>query len=263
MGARWYDPEIGHFISADTFVPDLGNPKSLDRFAYTYNNPIKYIDPSGHITCLPEICDYPYVVINGGSQGPYASIESEGPEVTEQMPIWTEYNPMGSKMYLNKHPGNQINPFTKNEETTKYRQTRDIEEKKLDGSSIIIGFSSGADSAIMYAEDNPVAGLILLAPTYTGAKNADGTKELNKDMAITMLDDIAKTGVRIVIVQDPDNIRVSQSDFESENIWVINYPNPHYEIPNSNHLALNTDKDLRDDCWAFVTADNTHSYTYE
>lgn len=170
---------------------------------------------------------------------------------------------MGSKMYLNKHPGNHINPFTKKEETTKYRQTRNIEEKTLDGSSIIIGYSSGADSAIMYAEDNPVAGLILLAPTYTGVKNEDGTKELDKYMGITMLDDIAKTGVKIVIVQDLDNIRVSQSDFESENIWVLNYPDPHYENPNSNYSALNTDKDLRDDCWAFITSDNTHSYTYE
>jgi hypothetical protein len=49
MGARWYDPEIGHFISADTLIPGAGNPLALDRFSYVYYNPLKYTDPSGHV----------------------------------------------------------------------------------------------------------------------------------------------------------------------------------------------------------------------
>lgn len=47
-GARYYDPEIGRFISADTIVPDFTNPQSLNRYTYVLNNPLKYIDPSGH-----------------------------------------------------------------------------------------------------------------------------------------------------------------------------------------------------------------------
>jgi RHS repeat-associated protein len=58
MGARWYDPEIGHFVSADTVVPDPGNALAIDRFAYTMNNPLKYVDPSGHAACPPDMCDY-------------------------------------------------------------------------------------------------------------------------------------------------------------------------------------------------------------
>ncbi len=46
--ARMYLPAIGRFISADTIVPDYKNPQSLNRFAYTLNNPIKYNDPTGH-----------------------------------------------------------------------------------------------------------------------------------------------------------------------------------------------------------------------
>ena len=46
--ARYYDPEIGRFISADTIVPDPTNPQSLNRYSYCLNNPLKYIDPSGH-----------------------------------------------------------------------------------------------------------------------------------------------------------------------------------------------------------------------
>jgi RHS repeat-associated protein len=46
--ARLYDPVIGRFISADSIVPDLFDPQSLDRYAYCRNNPIIYNDPSGH-----------------------------------------------------------------------------------------------------------------------------------------------------------------------------------------------------------------------
>jgi hypothetical protein len=46
--ARWYDPAIGRFMQADTIVPEAGNPLALDRYAYSYNNPLKYTDPSGN-----------------------------------------------------------------------------------------------------------------------------------------------------------------------------------------------------------------------
>jgi RHS repeat-associated protein len=46
--ARYYSPGLGRFISADTIVPEPGNPQSLNRFAYGLNNPVKYRDPSGH-----------------------------------------------------------------------------------------------------------------------------------------------------------------------------------------------------------------------
>ncbi len=48
-GARPYDPALGRFLQADTLVPDPGNPQSLNRYAYTLNNPLRYTDPSGHI----------------------------------------------------------------------------------------------------------------------------------------------------------------------------------------------------------------------
>jgi hypothetical protein len=51
MGARWYDPALGRFISADTIVPDPANPQTLNRFAYALSNPIMYSDPSGHYVC--------------------------------------------------------------------------------------------------------------------------------------------------------------------------------------------------------------------
>jgi RHS repeat-associated protein len=51
--ARWYDPYLGRFTQADTisFAEALPNPtdaKAFDRYAYVYNNPVMYSDPSGH-----------------------------------------------------------------------------------------------------------------------------------------------------------------------------------------------------------------------
>lgn len=47
-GSRYYDAQLGCFINADTIVPGAGNPQSLNRYAYTLNNPVKYVDPSGN-----------------------------------------------------------------------------------------------------------------------------------------------------------------------------------------------------------------------
>jgi len=38
-GARWYDPALGRFVQPDTIVPNPGDAKSFDRYAYVLNNP--------------------------------------------------------------------------------------------------------------------------------------------------------------------------------------------------------------------------------
>ena len=42
--ARWYDVSLGRFAQADTLV-------GFDRYQYANNNPILYVDPSGHLSC--------------------------------------------------------------------------------------------------------------------------------------------------------------------------------------------------------------------
>lgn len=47
--ARYYDPQLGRFISADTVVPEaVQGVQAWDRYAYTNNNPVRYTDPTGH-----------------------------------------------------------------------------------------------------------------------------------------------------------------------------------------------------------------------
>ncbi len=47
-GARYYDSEIGRFVTADTIVQAPYDPQSLNRYSYCRNNPLNYVDPSGH-----------------------------------------------------------------------------------------------------------------------------------------------------------------------------------------------------------------------
>ncbi len=75
-GARYYDPEIGRFISADTIVQAPYDPQSLNRYSYCRNNPINYVDPSGHFfwfviaaIAISATIGGVSAAINGGSIG--------------------------------------------------------------------------------------------------------------------------------------------------------------------------------------------------
>jgi len=47
MGARYYDPVAGRFLSVDPKGFNERNVHSHSRYAYANNNPLKYIDPDG------------------------------------------------------------------------------------------------------------------------------------------------------------------------------------------------------------------------
>lgn len=48
FGARYYDAAQGRFITPDTIVQSPGDPQSLNRYAYAGNNPLAFVDPTGH-----------------------------------------------------------------------------------------------------------------------------------------------------------------------------------------------------------------------
>ncbi|KAA8998360.1 hypothetical protein F4V43_16540 [Paenibacillus spiritus] len=49
LRARWYDPSIGRFITEDTWEGRINHPDSQNPYIYVMNNPLIYVDPSGHI----------------------------------------------------------------------------------------------------------------------------------------------------------------------------------------------------------------------
>ncbi|MEO6063442.1 MAG: RHS repeat-associated core domain-containing protein [Thermoflexales bacterium] len=54
MSAREYLPSLGRFLSADSIVPGAGNPQALNRYAYVFNSPLKFVDPDGHGPICPN-----------------------------------------------------------------------------------------------------------------------------------------------------------------------------------------------------------------
>ena len=47
-GARYYDPVLGRFIQPDGLITEEFNPQAYDRYAYALDNPLRFVDPSGH-----------------------------------------------------------------------------------------------------------------------------------------------------------------------------------------------------------------------
>jgi hypothetical protein len=79
--ARYYDPLTARFISADTIVPDPGNPQDFNRYTYVRNNPLGYTDPTGNIPIID--CLNPFENSTNGCGG-----GSLVPEVLEDN--WTK-----------------------------------------------------------------------------------------------------------------------------------------------------------------------------
>ncbi len=75
LRARYYDTENGRFMSADNYLGTIDNPLSLNRYIYVQNNPLAYMDPSGHmpVFLIPAIIG---AVLGGVGGGVYAGTTS-------------------------------------------------------------------------------------------------------------------------------------------------------------------------------------------
>ena len=49
MNARWYNANTGRFTTEDTWMGDLFNPQSLNKYSYVMNNPVNMWDPIGNV----------------------------------------------------------------------------------------------------------------------------------------------------------------------------------------------------------------------
>ena len=98
-GARLYDPEIGRFIAPDSIVPNPGNPQSLNRYAYSLNNPLKYRDPSGH---SPRSCTLGFCSTVVNTAAVYAAPSGVPGLALKSTGIVLSLASMGNAYYENK-----------------------------------------------------------------------------------------------------------------------------------------------------------------
>ncbi len=289
--ARYYDPALGRFVQSDTIVPQPYSVQGYDRYAYVNNNPLRYTDPSGHGAdggigdpkCGPgsyrckTIWDPPVwkknplyknepinnIAIASGTYGKDADPNEPGPLPEDQVHFW-----------IKDAKGRTINVFTeqyvgtlydKNDPTrveifAKYRQMLNIAALSLDGNTAVIGYSGGADSALIYAENHPIAALVLIDPTFSGRMNHDGSRQLFDFTGYAMINDLAERGVKVVVVDDGGNMDTGEMFKKEgtfhENIYFVPYgengSRPHYTDQYADRSGSNTNPALIENSWNFI-----------
>jgi len=55
LRARYYDPLVGRFVSADAYEGTLNDPMSLHDYQYAHANPVVNTDPSGYMTNIGQL----------------------------------------------------------------------------------------------------------------------------------------------------------------------------------------------------------------
>ncbi|WP_289804810.1 RHS repeat-associated core domain-containing protein, partial [Dubosiella newyorkensis] len=107
LRARFYNPVIGRFIQEDTYYGD-----GLNLYTYCHNNPVGYIDPSGHTTwdCPNKQTAIQYLTDNGMSEqearNKYDEIRKKSGSAEEaRKRITGEYTDPGDRTRLPRNNG--------------------------------------------------------------------------------------------------------------------------------------------------------------
>ena len=55
LRARYYNPNRGRFFQEDSYLGNITDPLMLNRYAYTKNSPLNYVDPSGQYVAIYKL----------------------------------------------------------------------------------------------------------------------------------------------------------------------------------------------------------------
>ncbi len=98
LRARYYNPYIGRFISEDSYWGEDNNPLSLNRYTYAHNDPIQYIDPTGHAAVTKAALS---AVVVGAIKGITSKIVSTTKAVTATKTETTTKTGTATKQVIN------------------------------------------------------------------------------------------------------------------------------------------------------------------
>jgi|GEM_PF-3330517 len=92
LRARHYNPSTGRFVSEDAYLGDYNDPLTLNLYTYCINNPLSYVDPSGHRAMLlghegTVIVRNQYDVYNEKREAEKASYRPPVQEVVEKSQV--------------------------------------------------------------------------------------------------------------------------------------------------------------------------------
>ncbi|MEO0320360.1 MAG: RHS repeat-associated core domain-containing protein [Pseudomonadota bacterium] len=86
MQARYYDPALGRFLANDPVGFAEGGPGYFNRYAYTLNNPMSYIDPNGMCAVLKALSRSLYPPFSTPTTYRYNGVQWNASAPTESAP---------------------------------------------------------------------------------------------------------------------------------------------------------------------------------
>ncbi|MDA3812609.1 MAG: RHS repeat-associated core domain-containing protein [Spirochaetaceae bacterium] len=135
FNARWYDPQLGRFITEDP-IKD-----GLNWFAYANNNPLRYTDPTG------------LVATDSDQYEENKSYEAENPEQIIGQP-WPDTSPASDENSQESGPSNQGAELTQPEVKL---------QKIIGGSEMVFGGVGGLAAAEISGGASVKIGLFVMA----------------------------------------------------------------------------------------------------
>ena len=93
LNARMYDPKIARFLQEDTYRGNINDPLSLNLYTYCNNNPMVYIDPSGH---------KPFRDAWNWIKDKWWKITGKDNNNDDSEPVLKEYEPSNTELFINK-----------------------------------------------------------------------------------------------------------------------------------------------------------------
>lgn len=124
LRARYYDPASGCFLTKDTYLGETNDPLSRNLYAYTRNNPVNLVDPSGHLfgTIMA------IVAVTAAVVGTYKAVKSHNEQSAQIRNQQQSYERRASRVQENvtTKPTNLKAPTSPNQKGTfSYYNARD------------------------------------------------------------------------------------------------------------------------------------------
>ncbi|EMS69249.1 RHS repeat-associated core domain-containing protein [Ruminiclostridium cellobioparum] len=216
LRARYYDCYIARFISEDTYRGKANDPLSLNLYTYCHNEPVMYIDPTGHTDAyLTDLAKASKGTVVWDSKNKVAVVTVNG--VKKELKV-SDYKNLNGKIVIDNNQFDAM--FTKTYKDTSYKSTIDTTVK------------NGQITATQYVKDSKVTvqtkTLSSITSTYIPTYNLSGNANQGAGNAkISKPDNIKQSGGAIApTMAPPKAIPIPNPFLLAAEIIVINLFTP-------------------------------------
>jgi hypothetical protein len=128
MLARYYEAGVGRFLSVDPAASKKQHPQSMNKYAYAFNNPLKFWDPDGRETSVlvadgsnaDKFSAFGHAALFTETSSFKGGISRDGGRIDDKATFIKSYTDQGRKVTefkLNVTPGQEANLASNMKET--------------------------------------------------------------------------------------------------------------------------------------------------